>query len=520
MLSLPAPKSEAPSSGPFAVFKTAVPASKTDSKGNSFAESMERARVTPGPVPGKALPATVPMEASSDAGGINDEGLLLEPRMVGQTPLLIGQKPQRPSTKAMADQASQTAGDARFQSAKTSEVQDNEEEPNAVPCHKTGSGDSQVPSLDAVCSILMLSVVAPVAVEPSPRLPEAGNGERFQPSSESNSNEPLASAVEPGPASLNPVPAPVSKVVSAANVLSAFNPLAGKGSEPVLPEVAEPIPPVPQPTAALGESPPPQPSSDAEPPMASSFRVGMEVAGDKTLQKVPPFGMGSAKKEPQMKKTAENSKMSPLGDLGLPSTATLAAGAAVSAVFVASRAKEPNFQDFDKVGAVSGFNQAAIEAPELLPAESISPAALKTVEKIEQTILHSVVELKRLSSESMSVVLRPDHQTELHLTLAVNQGRVEVEARLSRGDMAHLQAEWGILQQNLAQQGIRLQPLAQSQEFPQQGEGNPGGSSHFQRQDSGESNRRKTMLEEEMASSQFTFQARTEAARRLWETWA
>lgn len=80
-------------------------------------------------------------------------------------------------------------------------------------------------------------------------------------------------------------------------------------------------------------------------------------------------------------------------------------------------------------------------------------------EHLETRLTNIVAELKRLKPDSMSVLLKPDGQTELHLHLQINDGRVDVEARIQRGDAAALGAQWAQLQHHLSAQGIRLGAL-------------------------------------------------------------
>jgi hypothetical protein len=82
-----------------------------------------------------------------------------------------------------------------------------------------------------------------------------------------------------------------------------------------------------------------------------------------------------------------------------------------------------------------------------------------SLEPVEGQIRNQAVEFKRVGADSMSVVLKPDTQVELHLQLRMEQGQVHVVAECKRGDIATLNESWGQLQQNLAGQGIRVSAL-------------------------------------------------------------
>jgi hypothetical protein len=73
-----------------------------------------------------------------------------------------------------------------------------------------------------------------------------------------------------------------------------------------------------------------------------------------------------------------------------------------------------------------------------------------------------VTELKSLNLDSMSVVLKPDSNTEIYLRLNQHAGTVEVQARCERGDFQSLNAHWEELQRSLASQGVRVSPLENS----------------------------------------------------------
>jgi hypothetical protein len=84
------------------------------------------------------------------------------------------------------------------------------------------------------------------------------------------------------------------------------------------------------------------------------------------------------------------------------------------------------------------------------------------VSTLEHEILTRVAELRRLRPDSMSMLLRPDAQTEVHLHLQLQGGVVEIEAKLQRGEWSVLGAQWEHLQQSLSGQGIRLSALIET----------------------------------------------------------
>jgi hypothetical protein len=91
---------------------------------------------------------------------------------------------------------------------------------------------------------------------------------------------------------------------------------------------------------------------------------------------------------------------------------------------------------------------------------SVAPAS--TVDRLQLMIQSEVQSLSRAKAEQVSVVLRPDTQTEIQLRLHVQNGLVEAHARCERGNVEALNAQWSQLQQSLLECGVKLGPLQQA----------------------------------------------------------
>jgi hypothetical protein len=104
---------------------------------------------------------------------------------------------------------------------------------------------------------------------------------------------------------------------------------------------------------------------------------------------------------------------------------------------------------------VSSSDRPASDAP------AIRVDTTGTVERISRLVLAEVALIKQHSSDSLAVVLRPDAETELFVHLTQRNGQIEAAVRCERGDLQHLGAWWGQLQESLAQQKVRLAPLEQ-----------------------------------------------------------
>jgi len=94
----------------------------------------------------------------------------------------------------------------------------------------------------------------------------------------------------------------------------------------------------------------------------------------------------------------------------------------------------------------------------------------QAMDRLTQAIAEQVLSFKRVGTSSLDVSMQPDRNTELSLHLTIQNGQVEVVARLERGSFDVLQAHWGELQQTLAQQGVRVGQLTSSSAMSDQGQ--------------------------------------------------
>jgi hypothetical protein len=118
------------------------------------------------------------------------------------------------------------------------------------------------------------------------------------------------------------------------------------------------------------------------------------------------------------------------------------------------------------------------------------------------------------------VVLRPDAQTQLHLQVEKVNGHVQVQARCERGDFASLEAHWGAIQNTLATQGIRVEPLQQGSgaQFQQNGSQH---SSNFSGQQNHREERPPIFNEQEFTYREATRPKVTRGSTaRGWQSWA
>ena len=100
----------------------------------------------------------------------------------------------------------------------------------------------------------------------------------------------------------------------------------------------------------------------------------------------------------------------------------------------------------------------AVTAPTTV--ETSAAALAHAPDRAQELIQEHAIQFKQLGAHSMSVVLKPDAQTELFLHLTLRHGLVEARAELGEGDFAALSAHWPALQEKLAEHGVRVTPLA------------------------------------------------------------
>jgi len=80
-------------------------------------------------------------------------------------------------------------------------------------------------------------------------------------------------------------------------------------------------------------------------------------------------------------------------------------------------------------------------------------------EQIFYLLLRETLLARQYGSDTMTVALRPDEDTELVLHLTQSNGRLEATVRCERGDLPQLRALWAQVQETMALQRVHLGPL-------------------------------------------------------------
>jgi len=138
---------------------------------------------------------------------------------------------------------------------------------------------------------------------------------------------------------------------------------------------------------------------------------------------------------------------------------------------------------------------------------------------VVDSIREHVLVLRVSQQNELNVVLRPDANTELVLQLRQVDGQVHLQARCERGDFTWLDSQWSAIQNTLAQQGVRVEPL-QAAYRAQDG----GSNSMFMPDQRGSRQReeRNSSFEQESSktSKNSSRPAKAGARMRGWQSWA
>ena len=179
---------------------------------------------------------------------------------------------------------------------------------------------------------------------------------------------------------------------------------------------------------------------------------------------------------------------------------------------------------------VSGARQAArADAGSNVTVPSTYEAAVANAERISQMIVRESATLRHTGAQSMSVVLRPDENTELVVNLTKVDGTLEAVIKLERGEFGGLNQHWVQLQDRLAQQNIRLGALNESElrSSSSEKEGDePSNESRHSDEDPTDTRRAANTMSRvkgeggEKGGIEATHDKPITAEKGKWETWA
>jgi hypothetical protein len=196
---------------------------------------------------------------------------------------------------------------------------------------------------------------------------------------------------------------------------------------------------------------PQTPPQSVLPPQGSAHDMNEPSAS------APPAGITSAQLVADMK-FAQNWNEIAAGLPNLPADAATVTGSGPTSEVKPRPTRLPELQ----VSPVAAFINLPPPSAETQtkPAPAASPAA--GPELLADGILREVHLCQQIKAESVSVMLQQEGDSGILLRITVCDGAVQVNARCRQDDFAALSVHWGQLQQSLAHQGIRLEPLTRS----------------------------------------------------------
>jgi hypothetical protein len=176
-------------------------------------------------------------------------------------------------------------------------------------------------------------------------------------------------------------------------------------------------------------------------------------------------GTGSARPVAMMKSQGKVEEFARTGEKNLPRGTSLPDNGKTGAIGTVPRANASPATLAVQSPVASTFPLSALASAN---AEKMAPGTVGSrvetlsasqVTRVLADVSDAVVSFKQVGINSADVSLRPDKGTEINLHLSLNDGRVEVAARLEQGNFDSLNTRWADLQQSLAQQGIRVGQL-------------------------------------------------------------
>ncbi len=278
---------------------------------------------------------------------------------------------------------------------------------------------------------------------------------------------------------------------------------------------------------------------------AASAQIAPTI--DKAVADAPKIPTGAdvrngtpvAQREGDMRKTVKRSENAELAEQKLPGRGNSYSGAAdaiapstaVGGVFAEGRSRNGVRPDADDAPMPAlNLPTATVSFSEAAPKQAVAGAAGVTpADRVQNLMATEISRFKQMKLDSMSVVLRPDPQTEISLSVKMSDGKIEAHAICERGDFNGLSAQWGQLQQSLSRQQVELAPLRDAN--TQNGNSDQAPSRGFSQSQGNPQPREekpKTSFADELAPLRSNAPTTKAAPRpmvtvingRRWETWA
>jgi len=181
------------------------------------------------------------------------------------------------------------------------------------------------------------------------------------------------------------------------------------------------------------------------------------------------------------------------------------------------REEQPIKIDFS---ASESFSVQKHDGESVAPSE-LTPVHTSSVDSVIETIHNHVQFLRYTGNERLELVFRPDKDTQLFIQVAKVNGQIQVQARWDRGELNQVTAHWSQVQQSLATQGIRVEPLGQGSNLSTPLNSHLSGQKQQQNRD--DSRDKLIPLENAVPAKTKTSASRSSSVRRGgggWQGWA
>ena len=196
------------------------------------------------------------------------------------------------------------------------------------------------------------------------------------------------------------------------------------------------------------------------------------------LEKPHPFspddisGTSAAKQDITMKKAEKTTKVAGQAEQDLPGDTSIVGDDSPT---TAKSSANPSSQGNEKLDA-SGIDSMLVTKV-VTSAESVTPTVTSTsispttnadtraLEQMHDIVALHAMRLRESGSDSLHIVVKPSAGIQLSLELKQNNGGIEVQASLHKGDFEHLSQHWPDLQQRMEARGVRVGTLTCSDNF-------------------------------------------------------
>lgn len=236
----------------------------------------------------------------------------------------------------------------------------------------------------------------------------------------------------------------------------------------------------------------------------------LDVAmGNRSNEETPPDGTGGAKPDVTMIAVEQMTDSSLGEEQNFPSDGYDGVDSEQS--LPASESSDP--ADTTMVQALNAQESSSSleEIVEKVEASGMS----ELLERTERLISVASAQVRQTDASSVSLTLKPEAGVELSLQLRLRNGSVEAQAQVSAGEFTALQSEWPQLQERLAQQGIHLAPLEQSQNSA-----NPGNAGHRWKPPQREALEPRSFPIAVSTTQQTAANTQNQSRHDGWEVWA